>query len=377
MPKKEYPYQNLSMKDIKGEQWEDIPGLDGYFLISNFGRVKRLEYEMQYRNGAIYVKPEKIIKPMIVKQRNKFIGDYTRFLTVRVVLSGKRYNYTVARLVYRCFAESSFDLDDSTKIILARDCDNFNIRPSNLFAATLGQRQVRAFERKRFRSPLLDLPEKLKKEIRKKIIKTKSKQVTQYTLTGKKIKTFSSMAAAAKATGAHAVAIREVATGENITAGGFIWRWGNEKKIEVEDIKGKRRKENRKNYKIVSVTQYDMKGKRIAYYPSLTDAEEATGINGGQISLAAKGIYKSAKGFFWKKGNGKERIDLSGHQWGKTSMAATQSKKVKQYTLAGKYIQTFASVKEAASYAGVNGATMSGTCNGNQKTCKGYKWRFA
>lgn len=38
--KMKYPYQNLTLKDLKGERWEDIPELDGYYRISNFGRIK-------------------------------------------------------------------------------------------------------------------------------------------------------------------------------------------------------------------------------------------------------------------------------------------------------------------------------------------------
>ena len=149
MRKKEYPYQNLSLKDIKGEEWEDVPGLDGYFAISSFGRIKRSEYEMQYRNGAIYTKPEKIIKPEIVKQPNKFIGDNTPFLVATLRFSGKRYHYTIARLVYHCFVEP-FDLDNRQTIILVRDCDNFNIRPSNLIASTYQLKSKRTVLRKRF-----------------------------------------------------------------------------------------------------------------------------------------------------------------------------------------------------------------------------------
>jgi len=361
---------------MKGEEWEDIPGLDGYFRVSNFGRVKRLEYEMQYRNGAIYIKPEKIIKPTITKQPNNYIGDSTHFLTIRLTLFGKRYSYTIARLVYNCFVHL-FNMADHNIVVLTNDFDNFHLKLSNLMLTTLGKKQKRIFQRKRSRSPLLDLSENFRQKIRKKIIKSKSKQITQYTLSGKKIKTFPSMASAERATGAHGVAISNVAKGENITAGGFIWRWETEKKIDIKKIKEARRKEHRKNYKIVSITQYDMKGNRVAYYPSLTDAEEATGINGGQISLAARGTYKSAKGYFWKKGFGREKIDLSGYKWGKASMAATQSKKVNQYTIEGKYIQSFASVKDAASYICVNLATMSGACRGQQKTCGGYKWKFA
>jgi len=72
MSVQKYPYQNLSLKSIKGERWKDIPGLEDYFMVSNFGRVKRLEFEMQHDNGVTYRRAEKIIKPNHVKQKNNF-----------------------------------------------------------------------------------------------------------------------------------------------------------------------------------------------------------------------------------------------------------------------------------------------------------------
>jgi len=33
---KEYPHEDLLLHNIKGERWKDIPGLEGYFQISNF-----------------------------------------------------------------------------------------------------------------------------------------------------------------------------------------------------------------------------------------------------------------------------------------------------------------------------------------------------
>jgi len=59
-------YKNQSLTNISGERWKDIPGLEGYYIVSNRGRVKRLEYEMEYSNGALYTKPKKIIKPGII-----------------------------------------------------------------------------------------------------------------------------------------------------------------------------------------------------------------------------------------------------------------------------------------------------------------------
>lgn len=250
MINKQYPYQKLLLKDIKGEQWVDIPGFDGYYLISNL----------------------KIIKPVIVKQYNKFVGDYVYFLTIRFVFLGKRYNSTVARLVYNCFVES-FDLGDSSKVIISKDYDNFNIRPSNLLATTLGQRQIRAFARSRSRSAFLDFSDEFKTKIREKIVKSNIKQITQYSLAGRKIKTYPSASAAQQDTGIYATSIGNIANGNNLTAGGFVWRWGNERKIHVRSFIEDRKKKQQKNYDTVSITQYDMEGNRIAQYPSLTDAQ--------------------------------------------------------------------------------------------------------
>jgi hypothetical protein len=375
MAKKEYPYQNLSLDDLEGEEWEDIPGLDGYFWISNFGRIKRQPYEMQYRNGAIYLKPEKIIKPQIVRLPNKFKKDYTYFLAGRVILSGRKYNITIARMVYHCFVEP-FDLEDQGIVILCKDTDNFNIHPSNLKMATKSQKQRRAVARKRFKSPLLDMSEQDRSRQREAILKTVRKQVSQYSMKGRKIKTYPSAAEAQRATGVFATSIGKVASGEDISAGGFIWRWGKEPQVDVVALKQEKRNAYVKKYG-QKVTQYDLSGKKIAHYPSTKDAAEASGAHINAINKVLKGEYKSAKGFFWKKGYGKDFIDLSNYKWGRQSMALTQSKPVKQYSLDGKYIQTFGSVKLAAQNMGLTPSSIIDALKGRQHTCGGFKWKYA
>jgi hypothetical protein len=206
MKKVKYPYQSLELEKIKGEQWKDLPELEKYYQISNFGRIKRLEYEMEYKNGAIYLKEEKIIKPTIVKQPNKFKKDHTYFLTNRVIFNKKKHNFTIARIVYYLFV-GQFDYEDSSIVIICKDGNNFNIKPSNLRKISISQKQKRTVERKRFRSPYSTLSEKLKKKKRAAIINSVSKPVTQYTKEGKKIKTYPSMAAAQRATGVFASSI--------------------------------------------------------------------------------------------------------------------------------------------------------------------------
>jgi len=374
--KKKYPYQNLSLEDMKGEVWEDVPGLDGYFCVSNYGRVKRMEFEIQFKDGRFATRKEKIIKPGIQKFWNRFSGDYSYYLTTRVTLQNKYYSFGVARLVYDRFVEP-IKLDGYQFVVLAKDCDNFNIRPSNLMGTSRHFKSKRMFLRNRVVSPLINLPEEIRRKQQQATAKAVSKKVTQYTLAGKKIKTFSSIAAAARATGAHPGMIGNVAAGKKIAAKGFLWRWGNEMRIDPPELIDRRRKEHRINYQAVSVTQYDMDGNRIAYYPSLLEAEEATGIRASHIGLVARGINKSAKGYFWIKGQGKEKIDLSGYKWGTGSMNAERSKKIKQFTADGKYVRTFNSPRDAAAFTGVTISTITGACRGDQKTCRGYKWRYA
>ncbi|MGZ8559262.1 MAG: NUMOD4 domain-containing protein [Chitinophagaceae bacterium] len=148
MSKKQYPYQNFSLEDMKGEEWEDVPGLDGYFCVSNYGRVKRMECEMQFKDGRFCVRKEMIIKAGIQKFWNKFSQDYCYYLTTRVTLQNKYYSFGVARLVYDRFVKP-IELDGYQFVVLSKDCDNFNIRPSNLMGTTRHFKRKRMFLRKR------------------------------------------------------------------------------------------------------------------------------------------------------------------------------------------------------------------------------------
>lgn len=77
MSKKEYPYQNRSLEDMEGEEWDDIPGLDGYFRVSNYGRIKRLRRESPNSKGIVKVYCEKIIAPRVSRTPNTYVSDVT------------------------------------------------------------------------------------------------------------------------------------------------------------------------------------------------------------------------------------------------------------------------------------------------------------
>ena len=45
----EYPYQNLSLKDMKGEEWKNIPGFEDEYQLSNYGRLKSQDRWVNYK----------------------------------------------------------------------------------------------------------------------------------------------------------------------------------------------------------------------------------------------------------------------------------------------------------------------------------------
>lgn len=240
----------------------------------------------------------------------------------------------------------------------------------------MSDRSKRAFSRNRIISPFENLTEEFKKKQRAAIAKAVSKQVSQYSLKGKKIRTFKSQAEAQKITGVFATTIRLVATGELVSSGGYVWRYGTAKTVDINTVRNERRKLHRLKYG-QKVTQYDFDGNRIAQFQSLQDAEAASGANANAIRLVLKGIYKSAKGFYWKAGFGAVKIDLANYKWGRQSMAVTQSKKVWQLSLKGKKIQIFPSINEAAKKIIIHPAGIIECCKGTQKTCGNYKWKYA
>ena len=146
-------------------------------------------------------------------------------------------------MVYYCFIEP-FDLDDKKIVILFKDTDNFNIHPSNLILADLVQKRKRVVERERFKSPLLDFSEEKRATIRKSILQSVRKQVTQFTLKGEKIRTYQSASEASRVTGVLANSIGQAASGLSITAGGFLWCWGNEERVDVNELRQDKRKTN-------------------------------------------------------------------------------------------------------------------------------------
>ena len=324
MPKN-YNYQNTSLKNLKGEIWKDFIDLDGYYLISNYGRIKRLEYKKQYKNGAIYTLPEKIIKPWVTKAKNKYKNDFTLFLATKVIINKVNTHISIARMVYYHFVEE-FNLDDKKNLVLCKDSNGLNINPKNLSLVNQSIVSQRVVKLGRMYGHVNNFTETEKAFQRESIIKKVSKQVSQYSIEGKYIKTFSSMAMASRETNILSVSISRIASGKEFSAGGFIWRWGKPESVDPVKIKQNKLFERREKYGI-KVTQYDFNGYKVAQYSSIPGAAKEVCTTLSAIRQAIQGKNKTVKGHVWKAGYGPDKIDLSDYEWIKGRPNFKRSKK--------------------------------------------------
>lgn len=86
-------YLNTDLNNIEGEIWVDAFSLDGYYEVSNFGRIKSIGRYVNVRGGQRW-KKEKILKQFLDKTGN---------LKIRFSIDGKQIDIYIPRLIYFSF----------------------------------------------------------------------------------------------------------------------------------------------------------------------------------------------------------------------------------------------------------------------------------
>lgn len=369
-----YPWQDRSLANLRGEKWSDLPGLEGYYCVSNLGRVKRNAFEIEHKPRCIRLLPERMMKTMVGKGNNRSVGDTLYFLRVRIMREGIHYEYSIARLLYYSFVKK-FNLQDYSRVVLARDGNGKNLDLKNLALVDIHHKQKRIFERDRMHVAYYYTYDEFLETGSDKSLNPFCKQVSQYTLKGKLIRTFPSIKAAAMVVGVSETGISSVLKKRQISSFGFVWGYGKKSRVDVAAI----RQNNLEHFKKVRgqrVTQYDLEGKRVATYLTIADAGRDNGLSGGDISCALSGKQKTAGGFIWKKGSGKPTINVKGLVYGEALRAQRKWKPVMQYTPRGRYLKTYPSVKAAAEAVRCSPSTISIALKRENSLSYGYLWKF-
>lgn len=97
------PFLNYQIEDLEGEEWRDILGYDGIYLISNLGRVKSCKREINMGAKGVKIQPERIMKQQISRSNFNNIKESSKQLKVSFCVDNIKKTHHVATLVGNAF----------------------------------------------------------------------------------------------------------------------------------------------------------------------------------------------------------------------------------------------------------------------------------
>lgn len=118
-----------------------------------------------------------------------------------------------------------------------------------------------------------------------------------------------------------------------------------------------------------SVIQFDMSGKELNRYLSISEAETITGINYSMISECCSNKRKTAGGYIWQY----EDDFVSIPSW---HFQSRKFREICQINDDGKIINIFPSSAEAKRVTGICDTSIIRCCHGTLKTAGGYEWKY-
>lgn len=235
---------------MENEIWKEIEEYEGYYEVSNLGRVKSVDRYVMQGDHPFHVKGK------ILKQHINDQGYPIVILTKK----GKSKWTRVHRLVAKAFIPNPDNLPEVDHI----NTDKKDYRIENLRWVSHRQNMNNEISKKKNKE-LCNLPHVIKKRLmtaKQKRGKTAPKTVYKYTLSGDYVCSYFSIPDAAKAHNVTKGAISAAIKGENYNCGGFQWRTTFSDRINPFE----------KRYRTRIVERVDESGNVIGRWSSLASA---------------------------------------------------------------------------------------------------------
>lgn len=338
------------------EQWRDIPGFDGAYSTSNFGRIWAAPRLVISADGKqLYFTKERIRRQSLARHYNSYTKDYVYQLSVHLRYEGGDFSFKVNRLVYHAFVKP-IDFKKDKLVVVHKDGDNLNNRYDNLVLMNGTELYIHGLRNER-RPRSGQLTIKNRKVSRSD--KNSPRPVVKYTLDGKKIEEYNSVAEAAHKNNSHRSSVRAVVQEKLKQLNGYVYRFkGTPYKGEYKDFSYEKR-----------VTQYSLEGKKIKVYFSVKEAAHKTNNDPDTISKCALYKMMTCGGYVW-------RYDGDLYRGEYRDKIKNKPQPLVQYTLTGRTVAQFVSVNEAAKKSGFNASTLLDCAHKRTKTSHGFVWRF-
>lgn len=256
------------------EIWKPIAGYEGYYEVSNLGRVKSVERHVKQGNSTRYVKEK-------IKSQHLMTSGYP---SVALYKNRKEKIIPIHILVARAFIPNPENKPNVDHI----NTDKTDYRIENLRWVTPKENSNNELTLQHCRENTYS-----KESLRKRLETRKAgntatapKTVFQYTKEGVFIKEFYSMQEAEKEIGVNHNSIRRALNDYTQSAGGYLWT-----SVYTENMSYSRRKSPLAR----AVVQYDKDDNLINEWDSLNEASIALGMPRANILRSIKSTAKPRK----------------------------------------------------------------------------------
>lgn len=194
--------------DNTNEIWKPVVGFEGYYEVSNMGRVRSLDRSVIFKDGR-----KRLINGRVLRVENNNNG----YQTVSLYKNGKEKRNLIHRLVAQAFIPNPYNLPEVNHINEAKT-DN---RSENLEWCT-----------RKYNNEYSNIIEKaIERRFWEKAGKVE-RPVLQYTKDGEFVAEYPSTREAERQTGIKHVQISAVCNGKKWfkSAGGFVWSYNKKMK---------------------------------------------------------------------------------------------------------------------------------------------------
>lgn len=198
------------------EIWKDIEGYEGRYQVSNYGRVKSLEFERPTKCNATRITKEKILSKRLDSKGYSFVMLYDG------APNNKAKSYKVHRLVASAFISNK----DNKPQVNHKDLNKSNNLVDNLEWVTQSENIQHALRNGAMRPTYGKRPEYWRSRIAEGVTKHQGKPVVQLTLENEIIDEYPSINEASRSVfGTEKTHIGDCCKGTRTMCGGYKWRF--------------------------------------------------------------------------------------------------------------------------------------------------------
>jgi len=194
--------------------------------------------------------------------------------------------------------------------------------------------------------------------------------ISRYDNDGAKQATYTSSKEAGASIGVPVERVNAVAIRDDLLLDGSIWRYGDTPHLQQAEVY--RVRENLKKERAKEVTQYNLKGQRVDYFASITEASRSTKIALNAITGCVNGHKATGGGYLWRRGIGDDQLVLPDMP---RRLGSKLRKEISQFDQNGKLISNFRSIKEASRSLGIHYTNIAAVLTGDGITAAGFIWK--